>query len=53
MAVTNLTERGCVVLDQPQRVGWRGAKLFSNTPLAAMLLRLVFNTAALRLSPSN
>ncbi len=43
-----LTERGCVVLDQPQHVGERDAWIFSHTGIITKLLRLVSDTAALR-----
>jgi DNA-damage-inducible protein D len=48
MAVRSLKERGCVVLDQPQHSGRRGAWRFSNTPPVVTLLRLVSDAAALR-----
>ncbi len=41
------SERGCVVLDQPQHAGMPGGISRFQRLLVAMLLRLVFDTAAL------
>ena len=46
--IADLPERGCVALDQPQQVG-KHRRLKRNPPARRMeLLRLVFDTAALR-----
>ncbi len=43
-----LAERGCVVLDQPQQGGKHWSRQQIQSPRVITLLRLVFDTAALR-----